>query len=36
MHYKRYDLQTQPVLPTDMELLQGNQRIRLKIDDWIL
>ncbi|MFL1800333.1 lipoprotein insertase outer membrane protein LolB [Plesiomonas shigelloides] len=36
MRYNSYDVNSNPVLPAAMELTQGDQRIKLKIDDWIL
>ena len=32
--YGGYDTQTQPALPTNMELREGDQRIKLKMDSW--
>lgn len=34
--YSAYDSKTQPALPSNMELTQGNQRIKLKMDNWIV
>ena len=33
--YSGYDSKTQPALPSNMELTQGSQRIKLKMDNWI-
>jgi len=34
--YSGYDSNTQPALPSNMELTQGSQRIKLKMDNWIV
>lgn len=34
--YSSYDDKVQPALPSNMELRQGNQRIKLKMDGWTL
>ncbi|PAC67328.1 lipoprotein localization factor LolB, partial [Enterobacter cloacae] len=34
--YSAYDSKTQPSLPSNMELTQGSQRIKLKMDNWIV
>ncbi|MDU2938820.1 MAG: lipoprotein insertase outer membrane protein LolB [Enterobacteriaceae bacterium] len=34
--YSGYDSKTQPALPSNMELTQGTQRIKLKMDNWIV
>jgi len=34
--YSGYDSKTQPALPSNMELTQGSQRIKLKMDNWIV
>ena len=34
--YGGYDSKTQPSLPSNMELTQGSQRIKLKMDNWIV
>lgn len=34
--YQDYDQQTQPPLPNRLELTHGNQRIKLKMDNWTL
>ncbi|HDT6544521.1 TPA: lipoprotein localization protein LolB [Kluyvera ascorbata] len=33
--YSGYDSKTQPALPSNMELTEGSQRIKLKMDNWI-
>lgn len=33
--YGGYDSKTQPALPSNMELTEGSQRIKLKMDNWI-
>ncbi|WP_437890781.1 lipoprotein insertase outer membrane protein LolB [Phytobacter sp. V91] len=33
--YSGYDSKTQPALPASMELSDGDQRIKLKMDNWI-
>ena len=32
--YGGYDTKTQPALPSNMELREGDQRIKLKMDSW--
>ncbi|WP_312278523.1 lipoprotein insertase outer membrane protein LolB [Kosakonia cowanii] len=34
--YGGYDSKTQPALPSNMELSDGKQRIKLKMDNWIV
>ena len=34
--YSAYDSNTRPSLPSNMELTQGSQRIKLKMDNWIV
>lgn len=34
--YSGYDSSTQPVLPSNLELSDGDQRIKLKMDSWIV
>lgn len=34
--YSGYDSKTQPALPSNMELTEGAQRIKLKMDNWIV
>ncbi|KNC88833.1 lipoprotein insertase outer membrane protein LolB [Trabulsiella odontotermitis] len=34
--YSSYDSKTQPALPSNMELTDGSQRIKLKMDNWIV
>ncbi|MGY5956840.1 lipoprotein insertase outer membrane protein LolB [Kosakonia sp. BK9b] len=34
--YSGYDSKTQPSLPANMELSDGSQRIKLKMDNWIV
>lgn len=34
--YSGYDSKTQPALPSNMELTEGGQRIKLKMDNWIV
>ncbi len=34
--YGGYDSKTQPALPSNLELTQGDQRIKLKMDNWIV
>ena len=34
--YNGYDNATQPALPSNMELIEGSQRIKLKMDNWIV
>ncbi len=36
LDYLAYDTQTQPSLPSRLELSQGEQRIKLKMDSWTL
>lgn len=31
-----YDTKTQPAMPANMELTEGGQRIKLKMDNWIV
>lgn len=34
--YSAYDSKTQPAMPANMELSDGDQRIKLKMDNWIV
>ena len=34
--YSDYDSKSKPSLPSNMELTQGSQRIKLKMDNWIV
>jgi outer membrane lipoprotein LolB len=34
--YSAYDSKTQPAMPANMELSDGSQRIKLKMDNWIV
>ncbi len=34
--YGGYDTKTQPAMPANMELTDGGQRIKLKMDNWIV
>ena len=34
--YSAYDSKSKPSLPSNMELTQGSQRIKLKMDNWIV
>ncbi|KFC12176.1 outer membrane lipoprotein [Trabulsiella guamensis ATCC 49490] len=34
--YSSYDSKTHPALPSNMELTDGSQRIKLKMDNWIV
>lgn len=34
--YGGYDTKTQPAMPANMELTEGGQRIKLKMDNWIV
>jgi len=34
--YSGYDSKTQPSLPSNMELTEGSERIKLKMDSWIV
>ncbi|HGK4671452.1 TPA: lipoprotein insertase outer membrane protein LolB [Kluyvera georgiana] len=34
--YSGYDSKTQPALPSNMELTEGSQRIKLRMDNWIV
>ena len=34
--YNDYDSKSKPSLPSNMELTQGSQRIKLKMDNWIV
>ena len=36
LDYLAYDTQTQPMLPSRMELTQGKRRIKLQMDSWTL
>ncbi|SUX73367.1 outer membrane lipoprotein LolB [Citrobacter freundii] len=34
--YSAYDSKIQPAMPANMELSDGDQRIKLKMDNWIV
>lgn len=36
VNYLKYDERIQPALPSQLELIQGEQRIKLKMDNWTL
>lgn len=36
VNYLKYDADTQPSLPAQLEITQGDQRIKLKMDNWTL
>ncbi|PQQ39820.1 lipoprotein localization factor LolB, partial [Photorhabdus luminescens] len=34
VNYQSYDTSTTPALPNRLELIQGDRRIKLKMDNW--